>query len=66
MVMELGDGCGGSSHARRPLPTCAFEVSEVLSAGKVRELAAEGQNLLVRLRPVQRRSAVGPEQGILL
>jgi hypothetical protein len=66
MAVELGEGCGSSSHARRPLPACTLEISEVLGAGKVRELAAESENLLVRLCPVQRRSTIGPEQRILL
>jgi hypothetical protein len=65
MAVELGQGGGGCRHAGRARLTYAFEVPEVFGTGKVRELAAECEDLLVRLGPVQGGPAIGTEQRVI-
>jgi hypothetical protein len=66
LEMELGDGRGGRYDARGALLADALEIPLVFGSGKVRELAAEGDDFLVCLGPVQRRAAIRPKQRVLL
>ncbi len=65
VAVELGQGDGGGCHAGRAGFTYPFEIPQVFGAGKIRELAAEGDDLVIRLGPVECGPAIGSEQGVI-